>query len=400
MRWLVEWYDARIDALVQGMRLRQPSTVNYPPGQVEEFALYVALFLIGLMLLAYLGAALWKTFETPSGTPRKRRWFWAPVQAMAVAVGLLLLLEMAIRGYVATQAMPTYIPHPLYLWRFRPNTDVTVQTPVDVMRFRTNSMGLRDYEIPLEKESGEFRIVCLGDSASFGQSVPLEKTYHKVLQAMLEEQYPGRKFTVINGGMQGYSILQGFWFYCDVGTRYSPDLVVVNEFNEFSDRQMGDFVGNVPTDALARRTKELLWSSMLYLTMRKATTRVVQGAMPKPMDPSDSTKQIIPVEETTHFIKQFIGRFRQDHTRAIFALWRRPAAWRQVYEKLLKDVSREEGIVYADYHYQLIKRNPAKFWLKNDPTHHPSADGHAMIARELFNTIILHRLVDPVPGEK
>lgn len=395
MRWLLERYNDWLDGLISQLGLNRPSAVNYPPGHAELFALYAAGFLIGLAALWYMGMALWRSMETPQqAPPRKRAWYWAPVQAVALAFGFLLLLELAIRSFVGTQAMPTYIPHPLYLWRFQPDTDVVIETPIDKMEFRTNSQGLRDYEIPLQKEPGEFRIVVLGDSATFGQSVELDKTCHKVLQRLLEKQYPGRKFSVVNHGMQGYSILQGYYFYCDVGRRYSPDLVIVNEFNEFANQQMGEFVGNVPQDELSRKVKELLWSSMLYLTLRKGAHRMADRPLPKPVVVADSTDALIPVEVTTYYIQQFINRFRADNTRAIFSLWRRPATWGQHYDRMLKDVPKEAGLVYADYHYPLLKRNPAKFWLPNDPTHHPSASGHAMMAEEFFKTIMQRNLVE------
>lgn len=398
MNWLTEMNDHGLDALIRWLRLDRVGSVNYPPGAVEELTLYCVILLLDAALIFYLGRALYRSLDPGAAIPAKKpRWWRGPARGLGIAVGVLAAVELVLRAYIGTQALPTYLPHPLYLWRFQRDADVSVYTPIQPMQFHTNTMGLRDLEIPLEKAPGEFRIVCLGDSATFAQSVELDQSYEKVLERLLTERHPGRKFTVINAGIPGYSILQGFYFFCDVGLRYHPDLVVVNEFNEFSDRQMGEFASNVPIDPVRRAVKTWLWSSEVFLTVRKGVMRFLQPDVPKPGDMNDSEKTILSVDETTYFIRQFISLFQQQHIKGVFALWRRPAAWSPLYAKLLKDVPPSAGLVYEDYHFQLLKRNPAAFWLPNDPSHHPSPRGHAMMAKALLATIEARHLVEDAP---
>lgn len=67
---------------------------------------------------------------------------------------------------------------------------------------RINSLGFRDREYSVQKPPGVFRILCLGDSTTFGHWLPVEKTYSKVLEELLNRIWKssGMRFEVINAG--------------------------------------------------------------------------------------------------------------------------------------------------------------------------------------------------------
>jgi lysophospholipase L1-like esterase len=70
------------------------------------------------------------------------------------------------------------------------------------------------------------RILCVGDSHTYGAGVEREETYPAQLQALLETREPG-VYSVINMGLPGLSAAQlhsriGVWLH-----RYRPDLLVV-----------------------------------------------------------------------------------------------------------------------------------------------------------------------------
>ena len=50
--------------------------------------------------------------------------------------------------------------------------------------YQINSKGLRDYEYSYRKSGNAFRVICLGDSITFGQGVTLEDTYIKQLEEL------------------------------------------------------------------------------------------------------------------------------------------------------------------------------------------------------------------------
>lgn len=93
-----------------------------------------------------------------------------------------------------------------------------------------DSLGFRDLEFAADKAPGEFRVLALGDSFTFGQGVRLDLTWVQVLEATLrrEHDYP---VEVINAGFAagpGITSPDGYdrWL-ADQGIRLAPDVVVV-----------------------------------------------------------------------------------------------------------------------------------------------------------------------------
>lgn len=98
----------------------------------------------------------------------------------------------------------------------------TLDAPV-----RTNSLGLRDDEIPAGKPTGEARILALGDSFTFALGVRLEDLWVQQLERRLNEEAGSRRFQVINAGVAGYNSRQELIYLLARGLDLDPDLVVV-----------------------------------------------------------------------------------------------------------------------------------------------------------------------------
>jgi lysophospholipase L1-like esterase len=94
-----------------------------------------------------------------------------------------------------------------------------------------NSQGLRDYEYPLTKPPGTYRIMILGDSTTLGWGVRLEDTAAKILERQLnEDDAGGKRFEVINAGVGNYDTVQEVTYYRTRGRAFKPDLVVLAYF--------------------------------------------------------------------------------------------------------------------------------------------------------------------------
>lgn len=90
----------------------------------------------------------------------------------------------------------------------------------------TNSHGFRDREYPLSPSPGTVRILCLGDSLTFGDGVGVEDTYPKRLEAILQES-GGHSFEVINTGVPSYDTWQEITFFKTKGAQFEPRIVVL-----------------------------------------------------------------------------------------------------------------------------------------------------------------------------
>lgn len=117
---------------------------------------------------------------------------------------------------------------PDLFWRLRPNLD---RMPIEgtvgpypvSFAVSTNDLGFRSGPIPARK--GEFRVLALGNSCTFGVGVDDHETWPARLEEILEARLGG-DVLVINGSVPGYSAWQGRRFLEIRGLDLAPDLVI------------------------------------------------------------------------------------------------------------------------------------------------------------------------------
>jgi lysophospholipase L1-like esterase len=99
---------------------------------------------------------------------------------------------------------------------------------------QTNDLGFRDNRASVPpKAPGEFRIIVLGDSFTFGPGVEYQNIYSSLLQDKLQRGHP--QVTVINLAVEGYNIIQYAAVLQEVGLALQPDAVLLSLFpvNDF-----------------------------------------------------------------------------------------------------------------------------------------------------------------------
>jgi lysophospholipase L1-like esterase len=119
-----------------------------------------------------------------------------------------------------------YLSDPLLGHRLMPGQNAfTHSFPVS-----TNSYGFRDREFPLVPSPSTLRVLCLGDSLTFGDGVAVEDTYPKQLEKFLN----GNKrdsYEVINTGVAGYDTWQEAAFLRMRGLQFRPSIVVLGFYS-------------------------------------------------------------------------------------------------------------------------------------------------------------------------
>lgn len=136
-----------------------------------------------------------------------------------------------------TMANLDLIPAPLVsdpdlLWRNAPDVDVV--RSIDprpwgtsgTWRIVTGHEGYRSGNVA-PKVPGTLRILCEGDSVTYGFNVDQADTYPARLADELRAVLPGRKSEVINTGVPGWSWIQGLKFVEEEGLALQPDVVVM-----------------------------------------------------------------------------------------------------------------------------------------------------------------------------
>ena len=100
----------------------------------------------------------------------------------------------------------------------------------DRKTLRINSLGLRGPEFAIPKPPGVLRILCLGDSATFGiQGVMpsiYDGNYPETLASLLSARGATR-IEIVNAGVIGYSSSHGLRFLATTGLDLEPDIVTV-----------------------------------------------------------------------------------------------------------------------------------------------------------------------------
>jgi lysophospholipase L1-like esterase len=91
-----------------------------------------------------------------------------------------------------------------------------------------NSYGLRGEEISIPKPPNRFRIVVVGDSITFGYGIPLEHTYVKVLERLLNQNTSAKmQYEVLNGGALGGSLSDYEQFLAEKAEMLQPDMILI-----------------------------------------------------------------------------------------------------------------------------------------------------------------------------
>jgi lysophospholipase L1-like esterase len=226
-----------------------------------------------------------------------------------VTVLLIIVVEVIAGFFVAkpTSALPpeipgdtvsrtlTYLevnPAPLtrdvdLLWRNEPGARKT--QPMNPQKYGTqdtwtienNSDGFRGPERSAANEKDDvYRILCIGDSITFGFNVDQNAAYPRQLQGLLEARYPQRRFEVINAGVPGWTWLQGLRFLATRGLALRPSLVVMGHGtnDQFLPAKVTD---EERLHGLAGPVKKAVLSVGLLLA-RSNTYRLVERFFPPP----------------------------------------------------------------------------------------------------------------------
>jgi len=146
-------------------------------------------------------------------------------------VELLSAAPRDLRNYYSTYEWDRYL-----FYRLRPNVAIPltdVLAPPGIRErtrwiLRTNAKGFPGPEVPYGPHPGTYRILCMGDSSTFGWGVESDEAYPALLQESLRRRHPGARIEVVNLGVCGYSSQQGKVLLEREGLRYEPDLVTLS----------------------------------------------------------------------------------------------------------------------------------------------------------------------------
>jgi len=287
-----------------------------------------------------------------------------------------------------------YEGDPLLFWRPMPNLRGVVW---DATRVTTNAQGLRyDHDVG-RKPAGTFRIVCLGDSVTFGFRVPrvyLRRPrenpewapYPALLERWLRAANTGRSIEVLPLATPGYSSHQGLaWLRRDIDW-LRPDVVTAcfgwNDM-DLADRgdaeaMKGDWL-SVTRRRLLSRSQALIHASR-WLASRRA-----------PSHPVPETARRVPQER---FVANLLEVARLARSRGAAAVLIGPVYRDRVshppegdviaaYRDALRAAARQNGVPYLEVPDLMEDAHPANARLFEEHIH-PNHRGQRVLALALL----------------
>jgi len=165
--------------------------------------------------------------ESTSFLVKGRKYIGNLVLVMGSLIIVFLLSEGTLSLFVPSpivwrEPQELYLPDPLLGHRLVPGQSTfTHSFPVT-----TNSHGFRDREFPTLSHPGFVRILCLGDSLTFGDGVAVGDTYPKQVEEFLNAS-GSKKYEVINTGVASYDTWQEVTFFRTRGLEFRPSTVVI-----------------------------------------------------------------------------------------------------------------------------------------------------------------------------
>jgi len=151
----------------------------------------------------------------------------------------LLGLEAAIRAYATWVSPRMMVLDDRLGWRHTgPARKTFTNEHGDRFVVVQDRYGLRGAEHPLQRPSGKYRVLILGDSFTEGVHVGEDDVFSARLESM------NRQIEALNAGVGGYGTVQEYLYLISEGRKFKPDLALVMFFdNDLTDNCLSYYAG-------------------------------------------------------------------------------------------------------------------------------------------------------------
>lgn len=167
-------------------------------------------------------------------------------------------------------------------------------------RVTTDDQGFRGRQsVRAARRPGSLRVLCVGDSFTYGVGVDDAQTFPAQLQTLLAKRLPESDVEVVNAGVPFYDLFDELGYYREKGARLAPDVVVlqfyINDLEAMAGsffrqdllrRQGGDY--NVFEQAIGREAVERRINAWLEARFPRLVKLVRGGATPPGPSPAET----------------------------------------------------------------------------------------------------------------
>jgi lysophospholipase L1-like esterase len=305
---------------------------------------------------------------------------------------------------------------PLLLWRLKPNLDHVVW---DFTVLSTNAEHLRSEQPSRHfgaKQPGIIRILCLGDSVTFGYRVPVvwpDKPteydpewlpYPMLLERQLRAANPSRTIEVVTMAVPGYTSQQGLaWLRRDID-QLQPDLLTVSfGWNDASSSDVADREA-IKTNWLAVGVRWLIDHSQAFAHATKWLRAKDAAKRPtKPPSQSPTTTRLVARVSQQEYLENIltVANLARQRGAAVIVI---AAPYRDLsseapeadlmprYRAALRSTMRQQGIPFLEIRELTEDAYPANEGWFGERIH-PNHMGHRLMASELLKLIGSNRML-------
>jgi len=360
---------------------------------------------------------------------------------LLLGINLLVLLLLEIFCWIVVPQDKHAINFesvPDYVYRLPPNGawegeifPDEVTTDAFFVNYRTNERGFRGPAFPDQKTPGRLRVICMGDSHTYGEGVEESETYPSRLEQVLNRATGNRRFEVINMGVPGYSSCQGLLLLEKEVRNLSPDYVVMaygsndyytellGRYRDLTDREVLELLNR--SNRLPDILSETVQKTHLYHGIKKGIL-YVWSKLKGPAERGEMRR--VPVKE----YRENLRRFHEFAEKGDFTvIYMNIANFRNTYSQAIGEVAHQVGGPFINAVEVFRRRLPAvrsgrlyasllspyREMLGEDLDKeiydegalyytvdgaHPNAVGQRIIAEELARIILAKESIDPPKG--
>lgn len=319
-----------------------------------------------------------------------------PKKLFTIFIGVIIFFvigEIGYRFYLYT-FKPLYRPSKIYglQWEPTPHADVIR----DGIRYRINSLGLRDYEYTVNKGKGVIRIIAIGDSTTFGYT-DVKDTYPNVLERELRKKFKGKRFEVLNFGIEGVDSKHELDILKERAVKFDPDLVIVGyclndiRFMVINPVLLWIMEHSNFCDFLAVKIIETarIWRAKTGLVTNESYFKFIIGLY-------EDEERILKLRNILREMKTILYNENRKLIVAVFPFreqFKQNASLKP--QSIVRAICKDEGITFFDLLSDLKKYDPDKIYLKGDSVHF-TVYGNELRAKSIMNFIIEGGIIPPI----
>lgn len=180
-----------------------------------------------------------------------------PIKRLTLVLGAtlagLIVAEAALRLHnpflltgplTPAYSAPCFEPGTYYWFRLKKNASCILRSNFGAfpdVAIRTNALHLRNGPVIVPKPPNTIRILFIGDSFTMGWGVEDRQAYPKLVESLLQSDYPHKRIEAVNAGLVYTSMGYDYLFLKNQGLALAPDIVVIGfyPFNDIYDSFMG-----------------------------------------------------------------------------------------------------------------------------------------------------------------